>query len=122
MCYVYAPPYSFMNCGKRMTVVMPHCYNYHKNSSSDSLKSLSLSSVLYFLKCCNLRSQLESAGSPESSHEEELLGVGAPPGATILHPAASILQLQYISLLTRAAHHHHGDARGDRLAIDGRSS
>ena len=59
MCYVYASPYSFMNCGKRMTVVMPHCYNYHKNSS-DSSKSLSLLSVLYFLKCCNLRSQLES--------------------------------------------------------------
>ena len=65
----------------------------------------------------------QESGNPVSTHEEERLGVGgAPPGAPILYPAASILQLQYISLLTRAAHHHHGDARGDRLAIDGRSS
>jgi hypothetical protein len=30
-CYVYTytHPYSFVNCVKRMTVVMPHCHSYN---------------------------------------------------------------------------------------------
>lgn len=77
-------PYSFVNCVKRMTVVMPH----------QGWCSIS----------CNCNMSQES-GNPVSTHEEERLGVGgAPPGAPILYPAASILQLQYLSYLYLGQH------------------